>query len=152
MFQLALYLLLNVIINTFACKLFFRLRRHTCVTLLYVNTCLCCSSSKMPRWEWLRRTDQARSWHALPSHPERAVRAFFQVAVHVEVGNGSNTLFWTDRWISGHYWTYSTFPPGGGANSAEAPNVQLGAAQQSLGHRHKRGADSPGDLGLLARL
>ncbi|XP_066371097.1 uncharacterized protein [Miscanthus floridulus] len=54
------------------------------------------------RWEWLRRTDPDRSWHALPSHPERAARAFFQVAVHVEVGNGSNTLFWTDRWINGH--------------------------------------------------
>jgi hypothetical protein len=54
------------------------------------------------RWEWLRRTDPERSWHALPSHQERAVRAFFQVAVHVEVGNGSGTFFWTDRWINGH--------------------------------------------------
>jgi hypothetical protein len=27
---------------------------------------------------------------------------FFQVAVHVEVGNGSGALFWTDRWINGH--------------------------------------------------
>jgi hypothetical protein len=32
---------------------------------------------------------------------ERAVRSFFQVAVHVEIGNGSNALFWTDRWIHG---------------------------------------------------
>ena len=47
--------------------------------------------------------DPGRSWHGLPSHPERAVRAFFQVAVHVEVGNGSSTLFWTDRWINGHF-------------------------------------------------
>jgi hypothetical protein len=29
------------------------------------------------RWEWLRRTDPTRSWHALPSRPERALRAFF---------------------------------------------------------------------------
>jgi hypothetical protein len=49
------------------------------------------------RWEWLRRTDPTRSWHALPSKPERVVRAFFQVAVHVEIGSGSSTLFWTDR-------------------------------------------------------
>lgn len=53
------------------------------------------------RWEWLRRTDPTRSWHALPSRSERAVRAFFQVAVHIEVGSGSSTLFWTDRWING---------------------------------------------------
>ena len=29
------------------------------------------------RWEYLRRTDPARSWHAVSSRPERAVRAFF---------------------------------------------------------------------------
>lgn len=53
------------------------------------------------RWEWLRRTDPSRPWHALPSKPERAVQAFFKVAVHVEVGNGAEALFWTDRWIDG---------------------------------------------------
>jgi len=29
------------------------------------------------RWEYLRRTDPARSWHAVSSRPERAVQAFF---------------------------------------------------------------------------
>ena len=29
------------------------------------------------------------------------VRAFFAVAVYSEVGNGANTLFWTDRWLHG---------------------------------------------------
>lgn len=53
------------------------------------------------RLEWLHRTDPARSWHTLPSELERAVRSFFQVAVHVEIGNGSNALFSTDRWIHG---------------------------------------------------
>lgn len=52
-------------------------------------------------WEWLRRTDPSRSWHALPSKPERTVQAFFQVAIHIEVGNGVDCMFWTDRWING---------------------------------------------------
>lgn len=26
----------------------------------------------------------------------------FRIAVHIEVGNGSSTLFGTDRWINGH--------------------------------------------------
>jgi hypothetical protein len=27
------------------------------------------------------------------------VKAFFSIAVITEIGNGSSTLFWTDRWL-----------------------------------------------------
>jgi hypothetical protein len=30
-----------------------------------------------------------------------AVKAFFRVAIVSEVGNGKNTIFWTDRWLHG---------------------------------------------------
>jgi hypothetical protein len=32
-------------------------------------------------------------------HP--AIKAFFRVAIVSEVGNGKNTIFWTDRWLHG---------------------------------------------------
>jgi hypothetical protein len=38
---------------------------------------------------------------ALPFHVPEQVRAFFSVAVISEIGDGANTLFWTDRWIHG---------------------------------------------------
>jgi len=32
--------------------------------------------------------------------PEQ-IRAFFAAAVYMEVGDGTTTLFWTDRWLHG---------------------------------------------------
>jgi hypothetical protein len=40
-------------------------------------------------------------WAALPFHMPEQVRAFFSVAVISKIGDGANTLFWTDRWIHG---------------------------------------------------
>ena len=37
----------------------------------------------------------------LPIHVPEQVRAFFKVAVYSEVGDGTKTLFWTDRWLHG---------------------------------------------------
>jgi hypothetical protein len=53
------------------------------------------------RWQWFKKTRMDRPWTdlELPSHPNTL--ALFAVAVTTEVGNGNNTLFWTDRWIRG---------------------------------------------------
>jgi hypothetical protein len=32
-------------------------------------------------------------------HP--SIQAFFSMAIASEIGNGKNTLFWTDKWIHG---------------------------------------------------
>jgi len=51
------------------------------------------------RWVWLKKTEPHRP---LPIHVPEQVRAFFKVAVYSEVGDGTKTLFWTDRWLHGH--------------------------------------------------
>jgi hypothetical protein len=51
------------------------------------------------RWEWLRRTDPERPWQGLHMlHDDKAV-AVFNSLVCIKVGDGANTMFWTDRWI-----------------------------------------------------
>ena len=49
------------------------------------------------RWLWLKRTDDARSWHELPDEKEQVVEDIFQGSIYVELGNGHKMLFWTDR-------------------------------------------------------
>jgi hypothetical protein len=53
------------------------------------------------RWVWLQKTEPHRPWAALPIHVPDQVRAFFFAAVVSEIGDGANTLFWTDRWLHG---------------------------------------------------
>jgi hypothetical protein len=50
---------------------------------------------------WLHKTDPARPWAKLPFHDTNKVRAFFSTVLISEVRNGTNTLFWTDKWLSG---------------------------------------------------
>jgi hypothetical protein len=50
---------------------------------------------------WLHKTDPARPWAKLPFHDPNKVRAFFSTVLISEVRNGANTLFWTDKWLSG---------------------------------------------------
>ncbi|CAO2186422.1 unnamed protein product [Urochloa humidicola] len=53
------------------------------------------------RWHWQKKTRADRPWSNLdlPSHPNSL--ALLAVAVRTELGNGHNTLFWTDRWVHG---------------------------------------------------
>ena len=53
------------------------------------------------RWLWFEKTKPDRPWAGLeiPVHPNTA--ALFTVSVFTTVGNGHNTLFWTDRWLHG---------------------------------------------------
>jgi exonuclease III len=62
------------------------------------------------RWEWLRRTDPARPWQGLPMIKDAQAREAFDSLVHIQVGVGSQVLFWRDRWIHGR--SASEFAPG----------------------------------------
>jgi hypothetical protein len=53
------------------------------------------------RWLWLQKTEPNRPWPALPIQVPDKAKALFSVAMQTEVGDGKNTLFWTDRWLHG---------------------------------------------------
>jgi hypothetical protein len=48
-----------------------------------------------------RKTEPDRPWAAFQIQVHPAVKAFFRVAIVLEVGNGNNTIFWIDRWLHG---------------------------------------------------
>jgi hypothetical protein len=54
------------------------------------------------RWLWLKKTDPSRPWSALPIQILDKSQAFFAIAMQTEIGDGTSTLFWRDRWINGH--------------------------------------------------
>jgi hypothetical protein len=53
------------------------------------------------RWLWLKKTEPNRPWSTLPAQVLKQVKALFSVAMQTEVGDGKNTMFWTDRWLHG---------------------------------------------------
>ena len=54
------------------------------------------------RWLWLQKSDPGRPWAVFPLHFTKDVVCLFNSAVYTEIGNGLNTLFWTDKWLHGH--------------------------------------------------
>jgi hypothetical protein len=53
------------------------------------------------KWLWLQKTDQSRPWHGLTIPIQQPVKDLFAASLISYVGNGSNTLFWTDKWLNG---------------------------------------------------
>lgn len=53
------------------------------------------------RWLWLKKSDPSKPWANLPMQANQCMQALCSMAVATEVGDGTNTLFWTDRWILG---------------------------------------------------
>jgi hypothetical protein len=53
------------------------------------------------RWPWLQKTEPDKPWAFFPIQVQHSVKSFFAVAIVSEVGNGRNTLFWTDNWVHG---------------------------------------------------
>ena len=61
------------------------------------------------RWLWLQKTDSRRPWTGLPIQVPSKARAFFSKVLISVVGNGHNTLFWSDNWLQGK--SISTIAP-----------------------------------------
>jgi hypothetical protein len=53
------------------------------------------------RWLWLRKTEPSKPWASLPFQANADLEAVFSMAVVTEIGDGTNTLFWQDRWLFG---------------------------------------------------
>jgi len=53
------------------------------------------------RWLWLKKTSSDRPWVGLQVPVYANTSAMFAISVETLVGNGRNTLFWTDRWMHG---------------------------------------------------
>lgn len=53
------------------------------------------------RWEWLRRWIHT-VWVDLPCQSEFIIKAMFEASLTVRIGDGSDTFFWTHKWINGN--------------------------------------------------
>jgi len=53
------------------------------------------------RWLCLHKTEPHQPWSMFPIQVPEQVRAFFAMAIITEVGDGTHTLFWEDRWLHG---------------------------------------------------
>src|SRR5438128_2269990 len=51
------------------------------------------------RWLWLNKGEDNRPWKGLDIPIQPQVRAMFAISVVTQVGNGRNTLVWTDGWL-----------------------------------------------------
>jgi hypothetical protein len=52
------------------------------------------------RWSWLSKTESNKPWASFLMEVNVRLHAFFCMAVTSEVGDGTNTLFWKDKWLS----------------------------------------------------
>ncbi|GJN24422.1 hypothetical protein PR202_gb12160 [Eleusine coracana subsp. coracana] len=50
---------------------------------------------------WLHKTDPNQQWRSFNIQVPCEAQAMFALSVTTEVGDGANTLFWSDRWILG---------------------------------------------------
>jgi hypothetical protein len=53
------------------------------------------------RWLWLQKTQPDRIGLGMDLQVHPMAAALFAATVHSEVGDGTGTLFWTDRWLQG---------------------------------------------------
>jgi hypothetical protein len=54
------------------------------------------------RWSWPEKTDSSPPWSALPVQVPDKFHTFFVIAMQTEIGDGTRTRFWSDRWLNGH--------------------------------------------------
>lgn len=53
------------------------------------------------RWLWLCKTEPSRPWVGFKVQVPHIVSALFDIAIETIVGDGTSTLFWTDKWLQG---------------------------------------------------
>jgi hypothetical protein len=53
------------------------------------------------RWLWAQKTNSDRPWVGLAISVPPKAQALFNIADNAIVGNGEDSLFWSDRWLGG---------------------------------------------------
>jgi hypothetical protein len=53
------------------------------------------------RWVWLKKTNSSKPWVAFQLQSSAPVQDLFKMAMASEIGDGTETLFWKDRWLNG---------------------------------------------------
>jgi hypothetical protein len=53
------------------------------------------------RWPWLQMTEPEKPWAQIQLHVCKEVQSLISMTVVTTIGDGSNTLFWKDRWLNG---------------------------------------------------
>jgi hypothetical protein len=53
------------------------------------------------RWLWLKKTDPDKPWASFQMHSGWISQRLFDMAVATEIGDGTTSLFWLDRWVHG---------------------------------------------------
>jgi hypothetical protein len=58
-------------------------------------------TNKRARWPWLQLTEPDKPWNQFHIHVCKEVQSLMDMAVLTKVGDGSNMMFWKDRWLNG---------------------------------------------------
>ena len=53
------------------------------------------------RWPWLKKFEPNKPWASLPLQVSKDVECLLSLAIITEIGDGANTLFWKDKWLTG---------------------------------------------------
>ncbi|GJN27992.1 hypothetical protein PR202_gb16068 [Eleusine coracana subsp. coracana] len=53
------------------------------------------------RWLWLREMDIERPWRGLDIRVHQTAAALFDISLLTNIGQGTTTRFWTDKWLFG---------------------------------------------------
>jgi len=53
------------------------------------------------RWLCLNKTEEGHPWPGLDIPIQPQAKEMFAISVTTYVGSGTNTMFWTDRWLCG---------------------------------------------------
>jgi len=52
------------------------------------------------RWPWLKKFEPNKPWASLPLQVSKDVECLLSLAIITEIGEGANTLFWKDKWLT----------------------------------------------------
>lgn len=53
------------------------------------------------KWLWLQKTEPNKPWATFQLSVPAPAKALFELSVVTTVGDGTSTMFWTDRWLLG---------------------------------------------------